>query len=153
MSYEVVQGDITKMAVDAIVNPANTQLKRGGGACGAIFAAANNPKLQEDCNKLAPIETGQSVITMGYDLPATYIIHTVGPVWHGGDSSEEELLYSAYASALGLALAHDVKSIAFPLISAGIYGFPKERAREIADQAVEDFLENHEMDVKLVLFG
>lgn len=153
MSYEVVHGDITEMDVDAIVNPANTQLKRGGGACGAIFAAANNPKLQEDCDNLAPIKTGESVITMGYDLPATYIIHTVGPVWHGGNQNEEELLYNAYASALGLAETHDVKSIAFPLISAGIYGFPKDRAREIADQAIEDFLKDHDMDVKLVLFG
>lgn len=153
MSFEIVQGNIVEMETDAIVNPANRQLKRGGGACGAIFSAANDPQLQADCDKLAPIETGEVAMTLGYNLPAKYIVHAVGPVWHGGDQNEEELLYSAYKSSLEVAKNHGVKSIAFPLISAGIYGFPKERAKEIAQEACEDFLKDNEMEIKLVLFG
>lgn len=152
MSFEVVRGDITKMKTDAIVNAANAQLMRGGGVCGAIFAAAGSPKLQEECNALAPCPTGNAVITNGFNLPAMYIVHTVGPVWNGGNDNEEELLYNAYANAMKVAWEKGCKSISFPLISSGIYGYPKDAARKVADRAINDFVKDHDMEVYLVLF-
>lgn len=152
MGFKIAHGDITKMDTDAIVNAANSQLMRGGGVCGAIFRAANSPKLQEDCYKLAPCPTGQAVITLGYDLPAKYIVHTVGPIWSGGGNNEEQLLYNAYANAMQVAWDHDCRSISFPLISSGIYGYPKDEAKEVAERAINDFVKEHDMEVQLVLF-
>jgi O-acetyl-ADP-ribose deacetylase (regulator of RNase III) len=152
MPFEIVHGDITKIQADAIVNAANSDLQRGGGVCGAIFAAAGARDLQIECNQIGHCETGQAVITKAYNLPAKYIVHTVGPVWGGGDSNEETLLYNCYMNALRLAKKHGCTSIAFPLISSGIYGYPKEQARAVAENAILDFLEYQQMQVKLVLF-
>lgn len=152
MSFEIIRGDITEMKTDAIVNAANCQLMRGGGVCGAIFAAANAPELQEECDRLAPCPTGQAVITAGYHLPAKYIVHTVGPIWHGGGQGEQQLLYDAYANALKTARDAGCHSISFPLISSGIYGYPVEEAKEVAETAIRDFLQEHDMEVYLVLF-
>ncbi len=152
MAFEIVHGDITKMQVDAIVNAANSDLQRGGGVCGAIFAAAGTQELQAECNRIGHCDTGQAVITKAYSLPTQYIVHTVGPVWRGGDSNEETLLYNCYMNALKLAKKHGCTSIAFPLISAGIYGYPKEEARAVAESAILDFLEYQNMQVKLVLY-
>jgi len=121
MPFTIVRNDITKMKVDVIVNAANTALKMGGGVCGAIFRAAGAEKLQEACDKLAPIKTGEAVITPGFDLPARYIIHTAGPVYHEWSREQsEQLLYSAYTNSLKLAIENKCESIAFPLISSGI---------------------------------
>lgn len=153
MPYTIVRQDITKMKTDAIVNAANTQLAMGGGVCGAIFSAAGIPELEAACRKLAPIQTGQAVITPGFAMPARYIIHAAGPVYRPEHAKESErLLRSAYASALHLALEHDCDSIAFPLISAGIYGYPKAEALQVATSAIRDFLTDHEMDVYLAVF-
>jgi O-acetyl-ADP-ribose deacetylase (regulator of RNase III) len=139
------------MKVDAIVNAANTALQMGGGVCGAIFRAAGAAELQAACDKLAPIETGEAVITPGFRLPAKYIIHTAGPVYRSGHSGEAAQLRSCYLKSLELASAHRCESIAFPLISSGIYGYPKDEARLVASNAIRDFLETHEMDVFLAL--
>lgn len=152
MPLEIVRNDITKMEVDAIVNAANTQLQRGGGVCGAIFEAAGAELLQFECDTLAPCPVGQAVITLGYNLPADYIIHTVGPVWQGGEQGEEALLASCYTSSLTLAKERGINSIAFPLISSGIYGYPKELALRIAMKTIGSFLQEHEMQVTLVVF-
>ncbi|BES64782.1 macro domain-containing protein [Gottschalkiaceae bacterium SANA] len=152
MSFEIVCGDITKIQVDAIVNAANADLQRGGGVCGAIFSAVGAQELQAECNQIGHCDTGQAVITKAYKLPVQYIIHTVGPVWHGGDSNEETLLYNCYMNSLKLAKKNNCRSIAFPLISSGIYGYPKEEARAVAESAILDFLEYQQMQVKLVLF-
>lgn len=152
MAFKKVKGDITEMKTDAIVNAANSQLARGGGVCGAIFRAAASDKLQEDCRKLAPCPTGQAVITDGYGLPARYIVHTVGPVWNGGGNGEEKLLRSAYTSAMEQAWRKGCRSISFPLISAGIYGYPKDEAMRVAEEAIEEFTEEHDMEVYLVMF-
>jgi O-acetyl-ADP-ribose deacetylase (regulator of RNase III) len=153
MPFFKVQNDITKMETDAIVNAANRRLRVGGGVCGAIFRAAGVEKLQAACNGLGPIETGQAVITDGFKLPAKYIIHTAGPIYQGGTHGEEALLRSCYMNSLQLAKEHGCKSIAFPLISSGIYGYPKEEALSVAEEAIGDFLTSNEMDVYLVLFG
>ena len=129
---EIVQGDITTLAVDAIVNAANSSLAGGGGVDGAIHRAAG-PELVFASRRLAPCKTGDAVITPGFRLRARYVIHAVGPVWRGGGNNEEVLLRSAYERSFVLALAQDdISSIAFPAISTGVYGFPKERAAEIA---------------------
>ena len=129
---EIVQGDITTLAVDAIVNAANSSLAGGGGVDGAIHRAAG-PELVFASRRLAPCKTGDAVITPGFRLRARYVIHAVGPVWRGGGNNEEVLLRSAYERSFVLALEHDdISSIAFPAISTGVYGFPKERAAEIA---------------------
>jgi len=132
---EVVVGDITKLAVDAIVNAANSSLLGGGGVDGAIHAAAG-PQLKEACRPLAPCPTGEARITPGFALPAKYVIHTVGPVWQGGTVGEAPQLASCYRNCLQLAQAHGLRSIAFPAISCGVYGYPPERAVAIAADVV-----------------
>lgn len=153
MPLSIVRQDITKMPVDVIVNAANTALQMGGGVCGAIFAAAGAGKLQEACDKLAPIKTGEAVITPGFALPAKYIIHTAGPVYSRFKKEESrKLLRSAYMESLKLAERERCESIAFPLISSGIYGYPKDEALEVARLAIREFLSCHEMQVYLVIF-
>lgn len=153
MPFTIVRQDITKMPVDAIVNAANTELLMGGGVCGAIFKAAGVKELQEACAKLAPIKTGDAVITPGFALPAKYVIHTAGPVYHQWEPQESaRLLRSAYLNSLSLALANQCESIAFPLISSGIYGYPKKEALQVATSAIQDFLTDHDLDVYLVIF-
>ena len=136
---ELVQGDITQQKVDAIVNAANTTLLGGGGVDGAIHRAAGS-ELLEECKKLGGCPTGEAKITQGYKLPAKFIIHTVGPVWEGGDRGEAELLRSSYYSSLQLAEANGIRTLAFPSISTGAYRFPIERASRIAIQTVRDSL-------------
>ena len=152
MPFEIIRNDITKMPVDIIVNAANTGLKMGGGVCGAIFTAAGADKLQAECDRIGGCDVGAAVITGGYRLPAKQIIHTVGPIWQGGGANEAKLLHNAYTSSLNLALKHAGKSIAFPLISSGIYGYPKDQALKIAVAAISEFLLSHEMMVYLVVF-
>ncbi|MGV8981580.1 macro domain-containing protein [Clostridium sp.] len=152
MPMIIIRNDITKMKTDAIVNAANIALKMGGGVCGAIFSAAGSEKLQEECDTLKKCNVGEAIITSGYSLPAKYIIHTVGPIWDGGNSSEEKLLHNCYTNSLKLALKNKCKSIAFPLVSSGIYGYPKDKALQIAISAIGEFLINHEMTVYLVVY-
>jgi O-acetyl-ADP-ribose deacetylase (regulator of RNase III) len=136
---QIVQGDIATMDVDAIVNAANTSLLGGGGVDGAIHRAAG-PELMEECLKLNGCPTGEARITAGYGLPAKWIIHTVGPVWHGGDREEASLLAACYRSSLTLADERGLSRVAFPAISTGVYGFPKEQAARIASNEVTHFL-------------
>lgn len=138
----LVEGDITKQKVDAIVNAANHTLLGGGGVDGAIHHAAG-PGLLKECAKLGGCPTGEARITKGYNLPAKWVIHTVGPVWHGGNRGEHELLASCYRSSLALAEEHGITTIAFPAISTGIYGFPIEPATRIAVREVTNSLEQH----------
>jgi O-acetyl-ADP-ribose deacetylase (regulator of RNase III) len=136
----IVEGDITKLAVDAIVNAANSSLLGGGGVDGAIHRAAG-PDLLTECRGLGGCPTGEARITKGYRLPARFVIHTVGPVWHGGGSGEDEALASCYRTSLSLADAHGVKTIAFPAISTGVYGFPIDRACRIAMTVAKAYLD------------
>ena len=132
MDISVWQGDITTLDVDAIVNAANSGLQAGGGVCGAIFAAAGRDRLQAACDELGGCATGDACITPGFDLPARWVVHAVGPVWSGGRSGEDEALGSAYRRALEVAAAAGARRVAFPEISTGIYGFPAERAAAVA---------------------
>jgi O-acetyl-ADP-ribose deacetylase len=152
MPLEIVRNDITKMKVDAIVNAANSGLKIGGGVCGAIFKAAGTVELQAACDEIGGCPIGQAVITDAYKLPAKYIIHTPGPIWQGGSNQEAELLKSSYKNSLILAAKSECKSIAFPLISSGIYGYPKEEAIQIAVSTIGSFLYDHDIFVYLVVF-
>ncbi|MDL2293264.1 macro domain-containing protein [Ruminococcaceae bacterium OttesenSCG-928-D13] len=152
MPFNIVRNDITKMNVDAIVNAANTELQMGGGVCGAIFKAAGAGELKAACDKLAPIQTGAAVITPGFQLPAKHIIHTAGPVYKDGRHGEAELLRACYMNSLELAAQHGCEFIAFPLISSGIYGYPKEEALHVATTAIHDYLASHDMDIYLIVF-
>ena len=139
---EVVQGDITKMKVDAIVNAANSSLLGGGGVDGAIHRAAG-PELLAECAALGGCATGEAKITGGYKLPAKHVIHAVGPVWRGGTHDEDKLLADCYRNSLRIAAEHGLKTVAFPAISTGVYRFPPERACRIAVGAVREFLAGH----------
>jgi len=153
MPFTIVRQDITKMKVDAIVNAANTELQIGGGVCGAIFKAAGEHELRTACDKLAPIKAGEAVITQGFKLPAKYIIHAAGPIYHQWDTEQsEKLLRSAYINSLRLAVENKCTSISFPLISSGIYGYPKDEALRVATLAIQDFLSDHDIDVYLAVF-
>lgn len=147
---EIVKIDITKLTIDAIVNAANTTLLGGGGVDGAIHRAAG-PKLLEECKKLNGCKTGEAKITKGYNLSAKFVIHTVGPVWNGGNNNEDELLASCYRNSLKVAVDNKIKTIAFPAISTGVYRFPLERAAQIAINTVKDFLDKYK-EIEKVIF-
>ena len=152
MSLHLIQCDITTLQVDAIVNAANSRLAPGSGVCGAIFRAAGYQKLDAACRAIGSCPTGQAVLTDGFDLPARYVIHTVGPIWQGGDHGEQALLQSCYENSLVLAVQQGCKSIAFPLISSGIYGYPREQALRVAISAIQTSLRRQELEVTLALF-
>lgn len=152
MPFEIVRNDITKMKVNAIVNAANCSLKHGGGVCGAIFEAAGATLLQKACDEIGHCSVGEAVITKGFNLPAKYIIHTVGPIWKGGNEKESEYLYNCYKNSLILAKSKNLTSIAFPLISSGIYGYPRDKALQIALSAIGEFLLHNDMLIYLVVF-
>ena len=152
MSFIIERCDITKLQVDAIVNATNTALLMDGGVSGIIFEAAGAEELQSACNNLAPIKIGEAVITDGFQLQAKYIIHTAGPVYYDGQQGEEEMLRLCYLNSLALAVSNGCKSIAFPLISSGIYAYPKAEALQVATSAIRDFLFDHDISVTLSLF-
>jgi O-acetyl-ADP-ribose deacetylase (regulator of RNase III) len=147
---EVIKGDITKLSADAIVNAANDGLWAGSGVCGAIHKAAG-PELEKECLTLGGCKTGDAKITKGYKLPAKWVIHAVGPVWYGGDKGEDELLAGCYRASLLLAEKHNIKTIAFPSISTGIFHFPIEKASNIAVREVKNFLDGN-TSIEKVLF-
>ncbi|MCX2739929.1 O-acetyl-ADP-ribose deacetylase [Pontibacter anaerobius] len=154
-TIEVQQGDITKVQVDAVVNAANSSLLGGGGVDGAIHRAGG-PAILEECKLIRARQggcpTGEAVITTGGNLPARYVIHTVGPVWSGGGKGEPELLANCYRNSLRLAEENGVKSIAFPNISTGVYGYPKDKAAKVAVDAVQSYMQEHETSIKRVVF-
>ena len=152
MPFNIIRDDITRLETDAIVNAANRKLLAGGGVCGAIFSAAGADVLQKECNKIGHCEIGDAVITKGYNLKAKYVIHTVGPIYGRDPVNEENQLYSCYKTSLELAKKKKLRSIAFPVISSGIYGYPKAEAIKIATKAIKDYLEENEIDVYLVVY-
>ena len=152
MPLLIVRNDITKMKVDAIVNATNPMLKMGGGVSGAIFTIAARRQLQDACDAIGHCAQGDAVITPGFDLPAKYVIHTVGPVWHGGVAGESEQLADCYIHSLELAKKNGCESIAFPLVSSGTYRYPKQEAMNIAISAISKFLFENDMTVYLVVY-
>lgn len=152
MPFSIIRNDITKLEIDAIVNAANSKLLAGGGVCGVIFAATGAEELQKECNKIGYCGIGEAVITKGYALKAKYVIHTVGPIYGRDPINEEQQLYSCYKNSLKLAKKKHITSIAFPLISLGIYGYPKTEAIKIATRAIRDFLSQNEMEIYLVVY-
>ncbi|GGI99737.1 macro domain-containing protein [Neoroseomonas lacus] len=153
MTLRAIQADITTLPVDAIVNAANDRLLMGGGVCGAIFRAAGAGALAEACARVAPCPTGQARITPGFALPARYVIHTVGPVWQGGGAGEPALLAACYRASLALLRAAGGRSVAFPAISTGIFGYPADRATRIAVAAVrEDVARHGDLDITFACF-
>jgi O-acetyl-ADP-ribose deacetylase (regulator of RNase III) len=152
MPLQLVRNDITKMSVDVIVNTTNSHLQQEGGVCGAIFMAAGADQLQKACNEIGQCEVGEAVMTEGFNLPAKHIIHTLGPVWHGGNHREEELLGNCYRNSLDLAKNQGAESIAFPLISSGVFGYPKDLALRVAINAISAFVMEEDMMVYLVVY-
>lgn len=152
-TIEIIRGDITTQQVDAIVNAANTSLLGGGGVDGAIHRAAG-PQLLEECKSLGGCETGQARITDGYNLPAKKIIHTVGPIWAGGTQNEPELLANCYRNSLKIAAINNLKSIAFPAISCGVYRYPLSQAAQISIKTVREHSQNHDLPeiIRWVMF-
>lgn len=153
MAFQIIRNDITKMNTDAIVNAANSSLAPGGGVCGAIFDAAGYEELHKACLAIGHCDVGKAVITPGFALAAKYVIHAVGPIWQGGNQGEEQLLKSCYRSAMELAEQNGCRSVAFPLISSGIYGYPAAQAMKCAMDAIGDYLFDHDLDVTLVIFN
>ena len=152
MPFLMIRNDITRVHADAIVNPANSELLRGSGTSAAIYQAAGRAELDKACRKIGHCDEGSAVITEAFNLPADYIIHAVGPAWTGSEKKDTEILYRTYISALELADENRAESVAFPLLSSGNYGFPKETALKTAVHAISDFLMEHEMLVYLVIF-
>lgn len=149
MKISLIKGDITKVSADAIVNAANTSLLGGGGVDGAIHRAAG-PQLLEECRTIGGCPVGEARITKGYNLPARFVIHTVGPVWNGGSYGEPEKLASCYRNSLLLANQHQIRTIAFPGISTGVYGYPKDKAAAIAVRGVRQFAEAHDLPEEVI---
>jgi O-acetyl-ADP-ribose deacetylase (regulator of RNase III) len=149
--FRAIQGDITKLVVDAIVNAANTSLLGGGGVDGAIHRAAG-PDLLAECRTLHGCKTGEAKITKGYRLPARYVIHTAGPVWHGGHAGEPDKLASCYRNSLSLAVTHQLRTVAFPCISTGVYGYPPELAVPLAISTCREFAQLHPIAISEVIF-
>ena len=152
MPFEIIRQDITNMKTDAIVNPTNNELKPTGGVCGAIFEKAGYEILEKKCKKIGYLETTEAVITKGYNLDCKYIIHTVGPIWDNAKSDNATLLYNTYTNCLKLAKSKKCNSIAFPLISSGNFGYPKDEALDIATNAIKNFLLENDMLIYLVVF-